>query len=294
MRLRQAILPLLSAMLLAQAPDPAAFSRQLRTEAPGVEKLLAEYKVEAARTKAEALLPGQVAPWDESNPPAQLASYNVYRDYLYAYFLAAKATDASGDWEKALDYFQKTRTLASLNTEKVSAKFPAIATYYRGLAERSRQSLVENDEYIKALKSKPSPDAGDTQQLELIQKEEESIAKNLKSAQVFEGYIDTAKKEAAYYTRFADQEEVLIKDLATHLEEYTFKNDKVKFVEGIMASKGYLETQYPEKTVRVRFLYRLRTLDPGSRRVVREIEALTGLQLPLPPEEKPAPKKRRR
>lgn len=294
MALRHLFLALIPAALVAQAPEAQTFSQRLRAEAPAVEKLLGEFRAQEARPKAEALLPSQVAPWDESDPQAQLASFGLYREYLYAYFLAARATDASGDWEKALEYYQRTRDIAKINAEKTGAKFPALVSYYKDLAERSRKTLAENADYIQTLRTKANPDPGDLQQLELIQKEEESIGKSTKSAQVFEGYVETTKKEADYYSRSAEQEASQIRSLETALAEYSFKNDKVKFVEGILVSKGYLESQYPDKAARVRFLYRLRSLDPGSRRVVKEIEAQTGVQLPLPPEEKSAPRKRKK
>lgn len=291
---RHALFALIPAALVAQAPDAQAFSQRLRVEAPGVEKLLGEFKSQEARAKAEGLLPAQVASWDESNPQAQMASYGAYRDYVYAYFLAARATDASGDWEKALQYFQKTRDLAKANAVKVEATFPAIANYYKDMAERGRKVLMENADYIQALRAKPNPDAGDLQQLDLVQKEQEAVDGNAKKVALFGGYIEEAKKEADYYARFAGQEEAQIQSLSKSLEEYAFKNDKVKFVEGIVSSKGYLQAQYPDKTARVRFLYRLRTLDPMNRQVVKEIIAETGVQLPLPPEAKPAPRKKKR
>jgi len=294
MKMRPALLALIPAVLVAQAPDPQTFSQRLRSETPAVEKLLGEFKVQEATAKAETLLPAQVAPWDESDPQAQLASFGSYREYLYAYFLAARAADASGDWEKGLEHFLKTRDIAKTNAEKAEAKFPALVSYYKDMAVRSRKSLEENAEYIQSLRVKANPDAGDLQQLDLVKQEEESIAKSLKSAQVFEGYVASSRKEADYYARYAEQQEAQLKALAKSLEEYSFKNDKVKFVEGIMGSKGYLEAQYPEKPARVRFLYRLRSLDPQNRRVVKEIIDLTGVQLPLPAEEKPTPKRRKK
>jgi len=127
-----------------------------------------------------------------------------------------------------------------------------------------------------------------------VQKEEASIEGNVRRAELFTGYVESAGKEAAYYARYAEQEELQVNSLAKSLEEYAFKNDKVKFVEGIISSKGFLEAQYPEKAARVRFLYRLRHLDPTNRQVVKAINAETGTQLPLPPESKPSPRKRRK
>jgi len=66
----------------------------------------------------------------------------------------------------------------------------------------------------------------------------------------------------------------------------------VKFVDGIMSSKTFLDQSFPDKADRVRYLYRLNVLDPSSRKVAREIEQLTGVSVAVTPsEEKPKGKK---
>ena len=58
-----------------------------------------------------------------------------------------------------------------------------------------------------------------------------------------------------------------------------------------MSSKTFLDQQFTEKAEKVRYLHRLNVLDPSNRKVVREIEQLTGVIIAVTPsEEKPAPK----
>nr|WP_320132594.1 hypothetical protein [uncultured Holophaga sp.] len=291
---KRILLPLIPAILVAQAPDAQSFSQRLRAEAPVIDQLLANARPLDARSKAEGLLPAQAPVWDEANPQTQVTSFYAFKEYVYAYYLASKAADASGDWEKSLEYLQSARNLSQVNADKAGVHFPAIISYYKDMAERSRKTLADNADYIKSLQAKANPDAGDLQQLELVKKEGESIEQNATRAQNYGKALEGAKQEAAYYASQVGLRDGEIKALAKSLDEYTFKNDKVKYVEGIMSAKGYLETQYPDKAARVRFLYRLRTLSPGDRKVLKSLNELTGTDFPLPPEEKPTPRRRRK
>lgn len=282
-------LVLCSAALFAQAPAQPGLSAELRAALPEAQKLVAEFKAREADAKLGALLPAEVPGWDKTGPQAQFASYTAYREYTYAFFLGAQAADAAGYWEKALERFQKARDISKTNADSVKATFPLIVDYYNGLVASSNRTLEENADFIKELRAKTNPDEGDKQQMDLIKGEEESIGKNQKSAQVFAGYIESAQKEADYYAKFCVEEEAQIKDQLDQLEKYKFKNDKAKFVEGIMSSKTFLDQQFSEKSEKVRYLYRLNVLDPSSRKVIKEIEQLTGVTLPVPAsDEKPA------
>ncbi len=280
---------LCSAALFAQAPATIGMSTELRAALPEAQKLVTELRAREADAKLSALLPVEVPAWDKAGPQTQFASYTAYREYTYAFFLGAQAADAAGYWEKALDRFKKARDLAKFNADAVKETFPLIVDYYNSLVAGAKRTLEENADFIKELRAKANPDAGDKQQLDLIKGEEEGIGKNIKSAQVFAGYIESAQKEADYYAKFCVEEEAQIKDQLDQLEKYKFKNDKAKFVEGIMSSKTFLDQQFSEKSEKVRYLYRLNVLDPSSRKVIKEIEQLTGVSLPVPAsDEKPA------
>jgi hypothetical protein len=280
-----------SVALFAQAPAQPGLSPELRAALPAAQKLVAELKAREADAKLSALLPAEVPAWDKAGPQTQFASYTAYREYTYAFFLAAQAADAAGYWEKSLERFQKARDIAKTNADSVKATFPLIVEYYNNLVAGSKKTLEENADFIKSLRDKTNPDEGDKQQLSLIKGEEESIDKNKKSAEIFAGYIESAKKEADYYAKQCSDEETQINEQIDQLEKYKFKNDKAKFVEGIMSSKTFLDQQFAEKADKVRYLYRLNVLDPSNRKVAKEIEQLTGVSLAVTPsEEKPAPK----
>ncbi len=284
----QSVLLLCSAALFAQAPAQLGLSPELRAALPEAQKLVAEFKAREADVKLGALLPVEIPAWDKTGPQTQFASYTAYREYTYAFFLGAQAADAAGYWEKALERYRKASELAKTNADSVKATFPLIVDYYNNLVAGSKRTLEENADFIKELRAKADPDAGDKQQMDLIKAEEESAVKNQKSAQVFAGYIESAQKEADYYAKFGVGEEAQIQDQIDQLEKYKFKNDKVKFVEGIMSSKTFLDQQFTEKAEKVRYLYRLNEMDPSNRKVTREIEQLTGVILAAAPaDEKP-------
>lgn len=286
-------LALIPAALVAQAPAPA-FSDTLRVTSIEVDKLLKEFKAREAAEKMAAILPASLPAWDKGSPNAQLNSYNAYRGYAYAYHLAAKAADAAGNWERAMELHGLSRDTAKTNADNVKEFFPLIVRFYNDQAANSRRTLDENADFIKGLREKANPDEGDKQQLSLIKGEETAIENNKKSAEIFNGYIDTAKKEADYYGKFVEEQDLHIKDQVDQLDKYKFKNDKVKFVEGIMSSKTFLDQQFPEKADKVRYLYRLNVLDPSNKKVIKELETAAGVSLGLPAGEdkgaKPAPK----
>lgn len=287
------------AALFAQSPEahPAASSaatdalvQTLRTAIGETQEILKASRPREAQAKLAPLLAAPVPSWDRVDPQAQSNSRVIYSLYGFIFHLAGKAFDAGGDWEKSLEYYNRSKELYEINAENVKATFPLIAAHYKSLVEKSRAFLAEDAEYIKTLRAKQDPDLGDTEQLVLVDREEESIVSNLKQAETFQGHVESSQKEAEYYGRFAALEESWIKAQVEELEKYQFKNNKVKFVEGIMASKGFLEKTFPELTDRVRYLYRLNVLDPSSDKVTKEIETLTGVRIEPVKREVPASK----
>lgn len=281
-----ALASLLPAALVAQAPE-VPLGQALRAAIPEVQQLLKEYKSREALARVEGILPATVPAWaDRTKPQEAYQSYMAYREYVQAFSLAAEAASFSGHWEKAMEYFTKARDLSKLNSEAVNEAFPPVVAYYKDMAARSKQTLEDNADFIKSLRSKANPDPGEKQQLDLIKGEEEAIQKNLKSADLFAGFLDTAKKEAAYYGSLYEQMAKQVESEKENLATYKFKDDKVKYVDGIMSAKGFIEKAAPEKTDRVRYLYRLNVLDPKNQKVLRMLETETGLKLGAAPEPK--------
>ncbi|MBI4912462.1 MAG: hypothetical protein HY823_06975 [Acidobacteria bacterium] len=285
---------LIPAIVSAQAPGgEASLGQRLRTERPEVERLISELKSREAQARAEALLPPQVPAFNKADNQALVASYVKYLELSQAYYLAFKAADAAGQWEKALEHIRRAKQVATENHETVKEPFTKLSEYYKNQAQRGKGMLQENAEYIKGIRAKANPDESDKQQLELVAKEEKLVVENEKWSKVFLSYIDAAKQDAERYDPFIETEERRIKDQEERIADYKAgKGDKGRWVEAIMANPKTMEA-LTEKKDRIAFLYRLAVLDPENKKVHHQIDVLLGNAAPAP-EKKPAKGKKGR
>ncbi len=285
------LLPFLGASLASQEAAPAAqapaaaipLAQRLKTERPEVDRLLEALQPKEALAKAEALLPAAKPAWDNTDGNAQYRSYTTFPDYASAYYLASRAATSAGEWEKGLDYLRKAQAVLQDNATQAQIAFPKISEAYLAQAQRGRDMLKENDAFIKELRAKTNPDAGDLQQLGLVAAEEKGIANNEKWAKTFLSYIDAAKKDA---TRFDDAVKALddrIKAEEANIAGYKAgKGDKLKWVDAIVSNPSYLTTSFPEKRARFEFLCRLALLDPANPKVGNALDVELG-KVPPPP-----------
>lgn len=274
--------------LVAFAQD-APLAQRLRTERPEVDRLLEAFQPKEALAKAEALLPAQKATWDNTDGNAQYRSYLALQDVASAYYLASRAALAAGLWEKALEHAKSAQATVVENATQAGIAFPKIIEVYEYRVRRSKETLEENGPYIKDLRAKANPDAGDKQQLDLVAAEEKSIVENEKWAKTFQGFVDAAKKDATRFDPWVKAVDDQIKAVDTQIAEYKpGKGDKTKWVEAIVSNPSYLTTGYPDKRDRVAFLHRLLVLDPESAKAQRALDIELG-KIPAPPV-KPAPK----
>ena len=292
------------AVLLAQAPEPT-LTQRLRSERPEIERLIRELQARDALKRAEALLPAAKPSFDNSNIQTQVGSFSKFGELAQAHYLAFKAADAAGYWEKALDYIKQAKSLAVENYAAVKDPFTKASEAYLHLAQKTRASaqhtremLKENELYIMTLREKKEKDESDKQQLDLVAKEEKNLPETDKKAEEaekwakqFQAFLDSAKQDAERYEPFVAAEEKRIKDQEAQIEEYKFgRGDKRKWVEAIAANPSTYAA-LTEKQDQIAFFYRLNVLDPDNKKVNHHIEVLLGKAAP----EKKAvkPKKRR-
>lgn len=269
-------LPALVAPLQAQAPE-VPLAQRLAAERPEIDKLLEAFQPKEALAKAEGLLPAQAPAWDKSEGNAQYRSYLAFNDLAKAYFLAHRAALAAGQWEKALDYGKKAQACMAENAKNVEELFPKIVEGYEARIKQNQAALKADEAYIKELRAKANPDAGDKQQLDLVAGMEKGIAEDEKWAKAFQGFIEAAKKNAGIYDPWVKAVEEKLKSEATQIEDYKAgKGDKAKWVEAIIAHPTYLATNYPDKGARLDFLFRLSVLAPENEKVSRQIDVELG------------------
>lgn len=269
----------LPAALVAQAPATPAANPLVafQKEAPAVEQLLASYQNLEALQKAETLLPETVAPFDGSNFSAAYNSYLRLWATSRLHALAGKAAQSAGQWEKALEYYKKAVEIGKGNAASTAEHLgKGIEAYKEDIAVKKGQ-LEGNADYIKELRAKTDPNADEKQQLEAVKGWEDGIVTNEKWMGNFQKAIDHAKADAASLEAYIPAVEKQIADQLDQLEKYRFKNDKVKFVEGVVSSKPYMDQiKAMEKADQAAFFYRLAVLDPANKRVQREIDLLAG------------------
>lgn len=279
----------LPAALVAQAPaTPAANPlAAFQKEAPAVEQLLSALQYAEAQQKAESLLPAEVAPFDGSNFSAAYNSYLRLWATSRLYTLAGKAAQSAGQWEKALEHYKKAVEIGKGNATSTAEHLGKGIQAYKDDIQVKKGQLEGNADYIKELRAKTNPNADDKQQLESVKGWEEGIVTNEKWMANFQKAIDHAKADAASIEPYVTSVEKQIADQIDQLDKYKFKNDKVKFVEGVVSSKPYMDQiRSMGKPDQAAFFYRLAVLDPSNKRVQREIDTLAGKAVAA----EPAPK----
>jgi hypothetical protein len=276
----------------AQAtPTPnVPFAQRLKDERAEVSKLLEALQPKEALARAQALLPATLPTWNNADANGQWNSYLTFKDLATAHYVAYQAAQASGDWEKALTYIKQAQALSQENAKSGAEAFTKISTAHANQAQRSRDTLKENDAYIKTIEAKATKDAGDLQQLELVEKEKKAILESEKWSKQFLLYADTAKKEGDRFDAYVKAMEERIKAEETQIAEYKAgKGDKGKWVDAIVSNPAYLMKSFPEKRVRFEFLCRLAVLDPENAKVTHALDVELG-KAPAP-KTKAAPKK---
>ena len=259
-------------VLSAQAPT---LGQKLVAEQPEIEKLLVAMKAREAFARAEALVPASVEPFDKKDAGAAMQSNQRYRVLTAIYTLAGRTAFAAGYWDKALDYQTKALNTSKENAESTKAVLSEYAKALRALMATQQHQIDDTASYIAELKAKPELDAGDKQQIEMVEKIKADIPNNEKYAVYSEKLIEDTAKEAPYYQKVVDATTGYIKDEAKQLEEYKFSNDKAKYVEGIISSAKFM-SQFEDKRSKAEYLYRLNVLSPENKKVQKEIDILLG------------------
>lgn len=277
------LLPLTSAVaLIAQAPAPApapaaapgpTLSQRFAAEQPEVDRLLTALKPREALSRAEALLPATPEPFNKDDLKGALDSYNRNGILVRAYALAGRAAQAAGYWDKAVDYQTKARDLAKQNYDDTKATLVPAAANLRSMVVQNKKTLEDSASYIEELKAKPNPDAGDKQQLDLVEGLKTTIISNEKWAKICDDDVEFAKKTMDYFAKAPDDIQNYLKAEAEQLANPPYRNDKAKYVEGIISSAKFM-AQFQDKQSKIEYLYRLNVLDPDNKKVLRSIDAL--------------------
>lgn len=271
-----ALLPvLLPAALVAQAPALSLGDR-VKAERPSIEQLVADLRAPEAKLRADSLLPVTRPVFDKKDNQTLVTSSVAFLDLAAAYRLATEAADAAGAWEKALEYAKAAQSLASECAAGIKEPFTNTVAYYKQSGIRAKQVLEENADRIKELKAKATLDPGERQELDLAMGVEKEVGESAKWAAFFQTYMDVSKRELEGYDQLVKVMEDKLKGEATQVEDYKAgKGDKLKWVDAVISTPAYLEAQ-GDKAGKARWLFRLATLDPESKKVQKQLDILSG------------------
>ena len=263
--------------LVAQAPAPAlSLGERVKAERPAIDKLMAEFSFAEARKRAEALLPAARPVFDKKDNSTMVASCGVFLETAEAYRLAVETCDSAGAWEKALEYAKVAQGLAKECYGNIKEPFTQTVGGYNQLEARAKQVLAENADRIKELKAKTTLDAGERQELDLANSVEKEVPENAKWAKFFQTYLDVAKRDSASYDPLVKVMEDKLKSETDQVAAYVAgKGEVTKWVEAVVSTPAYLEAQ-GDKAGQARWLFRLATLDPDSKKVQHQLDILFG------------------
>jgi hypothetical protein len=280
MRIRMTPFMLVAPALVmnAQTPAPAPapnLAQRYAAEQPAIDKLIQEFKPREAMARAEALIPATIPAFDKKDLRSVLESYYRGNILVRVYSLAGKASFCAGYWEKALDYDKKAADFAKQHYEDSKSSLTPAAVNLRSLVDSQKKTLADTTSYVAELKAKPNPDEGDKQQIKMVEDMATDILNNEKWAKTCDDNVEGAKKSMEYYATRPAESEKYIKEEADQLASYHFPNDKVKFVEGAVGNKKFMD-QIQDRQMKIQYLHRLNVLDPDNKKVVREIDLLQG------------------
>jgi hypothetical protein len=226
--------------------------------------------------RSEALIPAVKPIFNKTDNTTLVQSCSAFLDLAAAYRLAAETADSAGAWEKALEYAKAARAAANESYTGVKEPFTKTAADFVQLGARAKQVLLENDARIKELKAKTSLDAGERQELDLAIGVEKEVVDSAKWSKFFQTYVDVAKRESGSYDPLVKVMEDKLKGEADQVADYKAgKGDRLKWVEAVISTPAYLEAQ-GDRAGRARWLYRLITIAPDSKKVQHQLDVLNG------------------
>lgn len=273
-------------VVYAQESDRQSnLTKRLAIAGPEIERLMADLKFEEALTQAEALLPASISPYDSRSLGEAFASSIAHYNLAQAHYLAFKAADACGQWEKALGYVKKAQELARTNKIETEKALTEPMKAWMELRDSGKKVLEANAARIAELKAKPSPTNAELNELDDYLSAEKNFQVGEESSKTLVFAWDRGTKYAKSYDAYVDYIQQKLDDQAKEITDYApAKGDKRKWAEAIAQAPAYLKT-FTESREKVAFLHRLLVLAPDSPKVKRALDMALGK--PAAPDSKP-------
>jgi len=271
--------------------QPQDLSKRLASAGPEIERLITEMKFQEALEKSEALIPTKLEPYDGSGSAVAFASAIAHYNYAQAHFLAFKAADVCGQWEKALAYIKKAQELARTNKIETEKALSEPMKAWAELRDNGKKVLDANAPRIAELKAKQYPTNAELNELDDYISAEKNFKIGEENAKALVYAWDRGTKYAKSYDAYVEYIQQKLDDQEKEVSSYApAKGDKVKWAEAIAQAPSYLKT-FTEEREKVAFLHRLLVLAPESTKVRRALDAAQGKPVTPEPKSKAGKKK---
>lgn len=280
------LIPVLVSALAAQDAAPS-LTQRFKAESPAINQLLTSLEGKQALAKAEALMPANKPEFDKSSPAKGLASSSEYGALMSIYTLAGKAAVASGDWEKAVGYFQKAKEIAGENATGAAIALAPAMEMWKKAESAGKTYLEEGAARRKELLEKASRSESEEVELKNFQTHEDNVKKGPMAVAQLKGVLDGLKEDADHFDGPIAGIEKSIKAEKEQIDSPQFKGDKIKYVNAVMNPTN-LNTRASQAD-KIGFVNRLLFLDPTNKKALKQMDVLLGKATAEP--EKKAPSK---
>ena len=291
-----AIIALASAGLMAQ--DTASYVQRYQAVQPELERLIIAMEYAEAINRVEAILPVVTPPFqkDPEDPGVGIVSFQELDAIQSLHVYLGRAAVMGGDMEKALDNFRKAEEIAKLNAIEIEGVLSPLVEMWSEAIPTLEQLIQETEQMVEAVE----PLRG--QKAELEGKRRRNRAENERLAQIdstlaqvdervsavpqwqaelerapllvqqFNETIAVSKEDS---TKFRSAIESMQEDLDAENELINdkFAGDKVRYVDSVINTEENL-ARIANVADKVKFLNRLRHLDPQNQTVQQELAKL--------------------
>jgi hypothetical protein len=214
--------------------------------------------------------------FEDEDPGVVVASYEIYKNLARMHFDAAMLADATGHWEKAVDYFRRAGDLLVAPTEKIKVAYPKFTEGYQNEKKRYIEELEARADETKALEAKDqaSYTNEDYTALEHVLVLRNGIKVADESVAFYTGRIERADKDIALYQTLASTAQENTKGMQEQISKY--KLGTVKWVEAIVTDHRRQMVGYTAQEDKMAFVSRLMVLSPTNKKAPVLLEWLKG------------------
>ncbi|MDR1841932.1 MAG: hypothetical protein LBQ86_08455 [Holophagales bacterium] len=208
-----------------------------------------------------------------------MASYDYCLNMAYLYRETAMAADFSGQWEKAAEYYKKSREALVEPAEKSKAAFVRFSENIENNIKQLRE-LIDSDEF-KELKAREESDYtnDDYTVLERLQFFESELTINQEALDYFKSRSEKADKDVASFNPEQPLDELMFQKIKVEQDEIKHRQyggNTAKWVDSVVTHHAAYMKDYPSQEEKIALVYRLIVLSPDNKKAPVLLDFLKG------------------